>query len=263
MDLGLKGKVVLVGGASRGLGYAVAEAVAAEGAKVSIMARDSDAIQAAAGRLAAATGADVVGHRVDVSLPDELERWVGDTAERWGGIDACLSNAGGPPPGDFSAFDDEAWRHAFDLIVLSAVRLARAVVPHFQRRGGGALAFVTSSSTKEPIANLTLSTVTRASVAALSKDLSRQYAAEGIRANHLVPGRIDTTRVRSLDTANAARAGITPEEQHLRSVATIPMGRNGEPAEFGRAGAFLLSPAASYITGATLQIDGGVLRGIL
>jgi 3-oxoacyl-[acyl-carrier protein] reductase len=122
---------------------------------------------------------------------------------------------------------------------------------------------VTSSSTKEPIPGLALSTVTRASVAALSKDLSRQYAAQGIRVNHLVPGRIDTSRARSLDAANAGRAGITPEEQHGRSVATIPLGRYGEPAEFGRVGAYLLSPAASYITGATLQVDGGMLRGIL
>lgn len=263
MDLGLTGKVVLVGGASRGLGYAVAEAVAAEGAKVSIMARDSAAVRDAAARLAAATGADVLGHSVDVTRPDELERWVRDTAGHWGGIDACLSNAGGPPHGEFPEFDDQAWRRAFDLIVLSAVRLARAVIPHFQRRGGGALVFVTSSSTKEPIPGLALSTVTRASVAALSKDLSRQYAAQGIRVNHLVPGRIDTSRVRSLDAANAGRAGITPEEQHGRSVATIPLGRYGEPAEFGRVGAYLLSPAASYITGATLQVDGGMLRGIL
>jgi 3-oxoacyl-[acyl-carrier protein] reductase len=263
MDLGLAGKVVLIGGGSRGLGYAVAEAVAAEGAKVSIMARDSSAIREAVSRLEASSGADVVGHAVDVSRPDELERWVSDTAERWGGVDACLSNAGGPPPGEFAAFDDDAWRRAFDLIVLSAVRLARAVIPYFQRRGGGALAFVTSSSTKEPIPNLTLSTVTRASVAALSKDLSRQYASQGIRVNHLVPGRIDTSRVRSLDAANAERAGITLEEQYQRSVATIPMGRYGEPVEFGRAAAYLLSPGASYITGATLQVDGGVLRGII
>lgn len=263
MDLGLTGKVVLIGGGSRGLGYAVAEAVAMEGAKVSIMARDRYAVQDAAGRLAEATGAEVIGHSVDVGQPDELERWVADSAERWGGVDACLSNAGGPPPGEFPAFDDADWRRAFDLIVLSAVRLARVVIPQFQRRGGGAFAFVTSSSTKEPITNLTLSTVTRASVAALSKDLARQYASEGIRANHLIPGRIDTSRVRSLDAVNAERAGITPAEQHQRSVATIPMGRYGEPAEFGRAGAFLLSPAASYITGATLQVDGGVLRGIL
>ncbi|MEE8361886.1 MAG: SDR family oxidoreductase [Gemmatimonadales bacterium] len=263
MDLGLTGKVVLVGGASRGLGYAVAQAVAAEGAKVSIMARDSAAVRDAAARLTAATGADVIGHSVDVTRPDQLERWVRDTAGHWGGIDACLSNAGGPPHGEFPEFDDQAWRRAFDLIVLSAVRLARAVIPHFQRRGGGALVFVTSSSTKEPIPGLALSTVTRASVAALSKDLSRQYAAQGIRVNHLVPGRIDTSRVRSLDAANAGRAGITPEEQHGRSVATIPLGRYGEPAEFGRVGAYLLSPAASYITGATLQVDGGMLRGIL
>ena len=230
MDLGLTGKVVLVGGASRGLGYAVAEAVAAEGAKVSIMARDSAAVRDAAARLTAATGADVIGHSVDVTRPDELERWVRDTAGHWGGIDACLSNAGGPPHGEFPEFDDQAWRRAFDLIVLSAVRLARAVIPHFQRRGGGALVFVTSSSTKEPIPGLALSTVTRASVAALSKDLSRQYAAQGIRVNHLVPGRIDTSRVRSLDAANAGRAGITPERT------ARALGGNDSPGALRRTG---------------------------
>ena len=200
---------------------------------------------------------------MDVSEPEGIERWVEDAAGRWGGIDACLANAGGPPPGDFPAFDDAAWRAAFDLIVLSAVRMARAVIPQFERMGGGSMVFVTSSSTKEPIPNLTLSTVTRASVAALAKDLARQYAGKGIRANHLIPGRIDTARVRKLDRANAERVGITPEQQHERSLATIPMGRYGQPAEFGRAAAFLLSEAASYITGATLQVDGGLLRGIV
>ena len=263
MDLGLRDKVVLVGGASRGLGYAVAEAVAREGARVSIMARDAAAIEEAANRLTASTGAEVVAHSVDVSAPQAIERWVEGTAELWGGIDACLANAGGPPAGNFPAFDDAAWRAAFDLIVLSAIRVARAVIPEFERRAGGSMVFVTSSSTKEPIPNLTLSTVTRASVAALAKDLARQYAGERIRVNHMVPGRIDTARVRKLDRANARRAGITPEQQHERSLATIPMGRYGEPEEFGRAAAFLLSDAASYITGATLQVDGGLLRGIV
>ena len=203
MDLGLRDKVVLVGGASRGLGYAVAEAVAREGARVSIMARDAAAIEEAANRLTASTGAEVVAHSVDVSAPQAIERWVEGTAELWGGIDACLANAGGPPAGDFPAFDDAAWRAAFDLIVLSAVRVARAVIPEFERRAGGSIVFVTSSSTKEPIPNLTLSTVTRASVAALAKDLARQYAGERIRVNHMVPGRIDTARVRKLDRANA------------------------------------------------------------
>lgn len=263
MDLGLAGKVVLVGGGSRGLGYAVAHVLASEGARVSIMARDAAAVADAADRLSADTGAEVVGQSVDVRQAGEIEQWVDAVAQRWGGVDACLANTGGPPPGDFAAFDDAAWRQAFDLILLSAVRVTRALVPHFTHGEGGSLVFVTSSSTKEPIPNLTLSTVTRASVAALSKDLSRQYAAEGIRVNHLVPGRIDTSRVRSLDTANADRAGITSEEQHERSVATIPLARYGEPVEFGRAAAFLLSPAASYITGATLQVDGGLLKGIL
>jgi len=261
MDLGLDGKVFLVGGGSRGLGYAVAEALAAEGARVAIMARDETAVREAASRLSAG-GAEVMGDAVDVREPGQIERWVAKAVARWGALHGALSNAGGPPPGEFAAFDDAAWRDAFNLIVLSAVRLCRAAIPHMED-AGGSLVFVTSSSTKEPIPNLSLSTVTRASVAALSKDLARQYAAAGIRCNHLVPGRIDTVRVRSLDAANAKRAGITVKEQHRRSVATIPAGRYGEPAEFGRAAAFLLSPAASYITGATLQVDGGMLHGIL
>ena len=261
MDLGLEGKVFLVGGGSRGLGYAVAEALAGEGARVAIMARDETAVREAAARLSE-NGAEVVGDPVDVRQPGQIEGWVARAVERWGTLHGALSNAGGPPPGEFPVFEDAAWREAFDLIVLSAVRLSRATIPHMEKEGGS-LVFVTSSSTKEPIPNLTLSTVTRASVAALSKDLARQYAAAGIRCNHLVPGRIDTARVRSLDAANAKRAGIGEDEQYRRSIATIPIGRYGKPAEFGRAAAFLLSPAASYITGATLQVDGGMLHGIL
>ena len=160
------------------------------------------------------------------------------------------------------AFDDDAWRGGFELLVLSVLRLVRLAVPSMQSRGGGAILMSTSSSVKEPIANLAISNVLRASVAALAKTLSVELASSKIRVNQLIPGRIDTDRVRQLDAANAQRAGISPEDQQKRSAAAIPLGRYGTAEEFGRVGAFLLSDAASYMTGASVQVDGGLIKGV-
>jgi 3-oxoacyl-[acyl-carrier protein] reductase len=263
MNLGLRGKVALVAGASKGLGYAVAAALAGEGAIVAISSRDAGAIEAAASRIARETGSTVVGTPVDVRSAEAIEQWVGATAERFGGIDALMTNSGGPPTGAALSFDDRAWQDAADLLLFSALRMTRAAVPSMQSRGGGAILVSTSSSVKEPIQNLGLSTVLRASVSALAKTLAIELAPMKIRVNQIIPGRISTDRLRQLDESNSRRLGISLEDARAKAHAMIPLGRYGEPAEFGRAGAFLLSEAASYITGATVQVDGGLIRSVL
>ena len=263
MDLGLKDKVAMVGGASRGLGYAVARALAAEGASVSMASRDGDAIKDAADRLARESGSAALPFAADLSRADALARWHADTVARFGGVDLLFANTGGPPAGTALAFDDGAWQSAFELLLLSVVRAVRLVVPSMRARGRGAILVGTSSTVKEPFANLALSNVMRAGVTALVKTLAGELASDGIRVNTLLPGRIATDRLTYLDDANAKKAGITAEEQRRRALATIPMGRYGEPDEFGRAAAFLLSDAAGYITGAALQVDGGLIKGLL
>jgi 3-oxoacyl-[acyl-carrier protein] reductase len=258
MDLGLKGKVAMVAAASQGLGFAIAKVLAAEGASVSIAARNKESIEAAAGRI----GSGVLASAADVTQPESIEAWHRATVERFGAVDMLVTNSGGPPAGAASMFDDAAWQSAFDLLLLSVVRTVRIVRPSMEARGGGSILMLTSLSVKNPIANLGLSNVVRASVAALAKTFADEFANKHIRVNQLVPGRIATERLNYLDEANAKKAGITVEEQRKRSMATIPMGRYGEPEEFARAAAFLLSDAASYITGATLQVDGGAIRSI-
>ena len=260
MDLGLKGKVAVVAGASRGLGYAVARGLAAEGAQVSISARSEGAIADAAARITKETGSAALATAVDVKSADSLTAWHQRTIEKFGGVDLLFVNAGGPPAGSALSFDDGAWQGAFELLVLSAVRMVRQAVPSMKARGGGAIVVSTSSAVKEPIPNLALSNVVRSSVAALSKTLANELAADGIRVNHLLPGRIDTDRVRELDVIRGKAANSSPDEVRASYSKMIPLGRYGEPAEFGAAAVFLFSDAARYITGASLQVDGGLIR---
>lgn len=263
MDLGLTGKVAMVAGASRGLGFAVARALAAEGARVSIVSRSEEAIERAGKRLAAGTGVEVLAVAGDVSRAADVTRWMEATGQRFGGVDLLFTNSGGPPAGAALSFDDAAWRAAADQLLFSVVAMIRGAVPSMTRRGGGAILVSTSSSVKEPIPNLALSTVMRSAVSGLAKTLALELAPAGIRVNQIVPGRIDTDRVRELDAQNAERSGISPGDQKARSAGSIPLARYGEADEFGRAAAFLLSGAAAYITGATLQVDGGLIRSVL
>jgi 3-oxoacyl-[acyl-carrier protein] reductase len=263
MNLGLTNKVAMVAGASRGLGYAVARALAEEGAQVSIASRSADAVAAAGKKIEEETGAQVLAVAADVSSGHAIEEWHRKTIDRFGGIDLLFTNSGGPPPGSALSFDDAAWQKAFELLLMSAVRMIRLAVPSMAARGGGSIVLPTSSSVKEPIANLALSNILRASVAALSKTLANELVAQKIRVNHLIPGRISTDRLRELDESNSERAGISIEEQQKKMIQTIPMSRYGDPKEFANAAVFLFSDAASYITGATLQADGGQMRGVL
>jgi 3-oxoacyl-[acyl-carrier protein] reductase len=260
MDLGLKGKVALVAASSKGLGYGVAQALAREGAKVSMCSRNALEITEATSRLSSETGAETLCTTCDMSNAESITSWVDQTVTQWGVIDSVLVNAGGPPAGVFKDFSDEQWSEAFQLTLMSSVRLIRAAIPHMS--SGGSILTVTSSSVQEPVERLILSTVMRSGVAALVKALADELAPSGIRVNNLIPGRIDTDRVAALDANTAKKLNISVEEARARSVAKIPLGRIGTIEEFGAAAAFLLSPAASYITGANLRVDGGALRSI-
>jgi 3-oxoacyl-[acyl-carrier protein] reductase len=264
MDLGLKGKVAMVGGASRGLGLAVARVLLREGAAVSMASSQPKAICEAAQTLKTEIGSDTVFPcEADLRSGPAIIEWHDATVRRFGGVDLLFVNTGGPPPGSALMFDDAGWQSAFELLLLSAVRLVRVTVPTLASRGGGAIVISTSSSVKEPIANLALSNVMRASVGALAKTLANELAPQNIRVNHLLPGRIDTDRVRQLDANRSQQAGISVEEQRARMEKTIPLGRYGVPQEFALAAAFLLSDASAYTTGASLQVDGGMIRSVL
>jgi 3-oxoacyl-[acyl-carrier protein] reductase len=262
MDLGLTNKTAMVGGASKGLGYAVARALAAEGARVSISSRDEAAIVNAAAAIERETGSPALAIAADLSKADGVARWHSATIERFGGVDLLFANTGGPPAGAALSFDDAAWQSAFELLLMSVVRTVRLVVPSMRARGGGAILVGTSSTVKEPVPVLALSNVMRSGVTSLAKTLSVELAPDRIRVNTLLPGRIATDRLRHLDELNAKSSGLSLDEQQRRSAASIPFGRYGTPEDFGRVGAFLLSDAASYITGASVQVDGGLIRGL-
>jgi len=260
MDLGLNGKIALVAAASKGLGFGIARALAREGAQVSMCSRDRASIEAAGAQIYAETGAQPLTTSCDMRDGQSIQAWIDRTVEHWGKIDAVLVNAGGPPSGLFKDLDDAAWQAAFELTLLSAVRLIRGAIPHMP--DGGAILTVTSSSVREPIERLILSTALRSGVAGLVKALADELAPQKIRVNNLLPGRIDTERVAQLDRVAASKLGVTFEQVRDQSLQRIPLKRLGSIDEFGSAAAFLLSPAASYLTGASLRVDGGMMRSI-
>jgi 3-oxoacyl-[acyl-carrier protein] reductase len=252
--LGLDSKSFVVGGASRGLGRAVAEQLVAEGARVLLVARDADAVQEVAQEL----GEQAFPCAANLTDPSDIDQ-IADAATRLGRLDGVLVNAGGPPFGPALELSDDQWLDGFRLLIGGPVRLLRNLVP--QMNEGASVLFITSSSVRQPIENLDTSNVLRPGVAALAKCLANELGPR-IRVNSLAPGRIDTVRSRSLDESRAQALGVSIEEQRRKVSESIPLGRYGEPAELGRAAAFLLSPAASYITGVTLQVDGGLVSAI-
>jgi 3-oxoacyl-[acyl-carrier protein] reductase len=263
MDLGLRGKTAIVAASSKGLGKGVARALAAEGANVVMFSRDAAAVEAAAKDVqsAARDGAQVLALAADVTHQADLERVVQTAVDRFGGVDILFNNAGGPKPGVFDSLTDADWQSAFELNLMSAIRLTRLCLPYMRAKHWGRVITSTSSSVKQPLPTLMLSNAVRSAATAWSKTLSDQVAVDGITVNTLAPGRIDTERIRQIDDDMAQRQGRTFEEVQRDSLNTIPMRRYGQTDEFGAAAAFLASEPAAYITGVTLLVDGGLFRG--
>lgn len=253
MDLGIRDRVYIVTGGSRGLGRAGADALVAEGARVVVSSRDRHSVDAAVeglGGTSAAAG--VVADNADSGTPGQL---VATARDRFGRLDGALISVGGPPGGDVLGVDDDQWRSAFESVFLGAVRLARTVAD--QVGEGGSLAFILSSSVRSPIPGLAISNGLRPGLAMTAKTLADELGPRGIRVNGLLPGRIATDRVQEIDAASG-----DPARQRAQSEQGIPLRRYGEPEELGRVAAFLLSPAASYVTGSMVAVDGGMLRTV-
>ncbi|ARQ69315.1 SDR family oxidoreductase [Streptomyces marincola] len=249
MDLGLADRVYVVTGGSRGLGFATAEALVADGARVVVSARDPRDVASAVERLGGAGRA--VGLAADLADPQAPARLVETAVSGFGRLDGALLSVGGPPPGTVSAATDEQWRAAFESVFLGAVRAARTITGHVGE--GAAVGLVLSSSARSPIPGLGISNGLRPGLAMVAKDLADQHGPRGVRVFGLLPGRIATDRTRELDAA-------ADEESRAKTRSAIPLGRYGEPEEFGRVAAFLLSPAAGYVTGTVVPVDGGALR---
>jgi 3-oxoacyl-[acyl-carrier protein] reductase len=257
MDLGLSGRHALVTAASKGLGRACAQALAEEGAQVFISSRDEDSVRATAEAIGAKA------HRpADMSQSAQIAPLVAAAVAALGGLDILVCNAGGPPPGTFESTEVEAWATGHELTLMSTVRLIKAALPHLKQSGQGRIVIITSISVRQPIGNLLLSNAYRAAVTGMAKTLSTEVGRQGVTVNMLAPDGVLTDRVRSIQADLAQRTGRSIDELKEEYVNAVPLGRYGDPSEFGAACAFLCSRQAGYITGQTLGVDGGKLQGV-
>jgi 3-oxoacyl-[acyl-carrier protein] reductase len=259
MDLGLRGKVALVTGASKGMGKACAMGLAAEGARVAMCARNEGDLKAAVEEVKATTKAEVMGLATDVTKIDQVRALVGRVKDTFGSPDVLIANCGGPPRGFFDDFDDAAWQGAVEVSLLSTVRLVREVLPGMRARKWGRILTIQSVSVKQPLSDLLLSNAVRPGVHGMMKTLALQLASDNILVNTLCPGRILTDRL----LGGLKASGLSREEYLARQSADIPMGRVGTAEEFASVAVFLASERASYVTGVAVQVDGGLVRGLL
>ena len=263
MNLGLEGKVALVAAASRGLGRAIAEELAAEGASLVLCARGEEALRDAADAIAAASGRHVHAVVADVSTLSGIEHVVAEAHSAFGRVDVLVTNSGGPPSGPFEEHDWDAWQRGVDLLLRSSVELTRHLLPGMKQRRWGRILAVTSIAVKQPVEGLVLSNALRAGVTGAMRTLANEVAPFGVTVNTLLPGYTRTERVEQLDRARAEREGVTAADVRRRVEAQIPMGRLGEPREFAALAAFLASERASYLTGQAVAVDGGWIKGLL
>jgi 3-oxoacyl-[acyl-carrier protein] reductase len=263
MDLGLKDKVALVAAASRGLGRAVAEELAAEGASLVLCARDPATLAETAAAIADSTGARVLAVPADVTNVDQIARVVDSGNERFGRIDILVTNAGGPPAGRFEQITREQWEQASRLTLFSAIELARQVLPGMKQRRWGRILNITSIAVKQPVENLMLSNSLRAGLTGFARTLANEVAADGVTVNNILPGYTRTERLEELAGMMADKLGISAAQFRGKWEQEIPMGRLGEPREFAAVAAFLVSERASYITGTSIQVDGGWIRSLV
>lgn len=263
MDLGLKQKIALITGASRGLGFAIAQLLAEEGARVTINSRNSQKLKEAAGVIQQRTGQEIHTIAGDVTQPKVPERLVKECVAEFGGLDILIANAGGPPPGSFESFNDETWYQAIELSFMSQVRLIRAALPYLKKSSAGSVLTITSISVKQPVPNLVLSNSIRSATVGLTKTLALELGNQGIRFNSILPSWTETERVIELMSARARVNGTTIEEEIQKQSQESVFGRMAKPEEFARAAVFLASPAASYLTGVMLPVDGGMYKGVM
>ncbi|MBT3314655.1 MAG: SDR family oxidoreductase [Anaerolineae bacterium] len=263
MDLGLKGKRALVIGASRGLGYAVANTLAAEKCRVAISSRGAEKLSVAAKEIADAQNVSVFALPADMSDASAPGKIVKQAVDALGGLDLLVTNAGGPPPGRFESFTEEDWAKGIDLSLMSHVRLIKAALPYLRESDAASVLAITSYSVKQPVPNLILSNSIRAATVALTKSLSIELGEENIRFNSILPGWTKTERVTELMTARAQANDTSISEEISKLMKDCPLGRMAEPQEFADPAVFLLSPAASYITGVSLLVDGGISKGAI